>query len=358
MNPLFRRSVATILCGTLLAPSSLLAATATPPVHATAAAKSVKAAPAMEAQVELLRRLARLSPFASLGEFAAKPSPTDADLTDALARLYPDAVKAQAAAWREAGLSASDAQSLLELVRERKESLRAKGLSAWTYEKRLERVVASYAPPAAEANTTTAPAAMVPSVDKAEVDALRAKLKDVESQGESAKAQASQALTGIEKLQAQTQERLQTLQTQTTHVQEQVERLQSEAALRAKAADEAEKARSEDREAQREEARLLKQLVEDLQEGQKRLEAQLAAVDKKAETKRLDDQELRDSLTLMRKDLRDNSQDVSVLKQKVEKLMAPEKSNAKPLDKALGSKWLPGAAVLIAIGAVAIAASK
>jgi chromosome segregation ATPase len=195
-------------------------------------------------------------------------------------------------------------------------------------------------------------------VDKAEVDALRAKLKDVESQGESSKAQASQALLGVEKLQAQTQEKLQTLQTQTTHIQDQVERLQSEAALRAKAADEAEKARSEDREAQREEARLLKQLVEDLQEGQKRLETQLAAVDKKAETKRLDDQELRDSLTLMRKDLRDNAQDVSVLKQKVEKLMAPEKSNAKPLDKALGSKWLPGAAVLLAIGAVAIAASK
>jgi hypothetical protein len=87
MNPLFRRSVATILCGALLAPSSLLAAADTSPVHATAAVKSVKATPASEGRVELLRRLARLSPFVSLGEFAAKPSPTDADLTDALARL-------------------------------------------------------------------------------------------------------------------------------------------------------------------------------------------------------------------------------------------------------------------------------
>jgi uncharacterized protein YhaN len=141
-------------------------------------------------------------------------------------------------------------------------------------------------------------------------------------------------------------------------LESETERAQSETAIRLKAAEDAEKAKAADREAQREEARLLKGLVDDLQAGQKRLEASINEVDKKADKKGIDDDELRQSLSIMRKDLRDNVQDVSVLKQKVEKLMAPEKAYAKPLDKALASKWIPGAALLIAVGAIVIAVSK
>jgi len=62
--------------------------------------------------------------------------------------------------------------------------------------------------------------------------------------------------------------------------------------------------------------------------------------------------------SIMRKDIRDHSQDLSVLKQKVERLMAPEKQSATPLDRALSSKWVPGAAILLSLTAVVLSASK
>jgi chromosome segregation ATPase len=227
-------------------------------------------------------------------------------------------------------------------VRAKKGALRAKGLSAWTYEKKLESL-ASKTDGLKTTETRPTPVATPSASDQIEVKAIRERVQNLEDRAE--------AIQRTEKdLQAE-RDRLKTLEAQ-------VDRMQSETVLRVKAAEDAEKARSADRDAQREEARLLKRLVEDIQAGQKRLEASLATVDKKAEEKGIGDEELRQSLSIMRKDLRDNVQDISVIKQKVEKLMAPEKTYARPLDKALSSKWLPGAALLIAVGAVVITASK
>jgi chromosome segregation ATPase len=202
-------------------------------------------------------------------------------------------------------------------------------------------------PSASPASVSATPTPVLRGPDEAEfktlrgqVDTLEAKLEKTRSQTEATKAEADKIQVQAEKVQAQ------------------AERLQSEAAIRNQAAVDAEKARSADRDAQREEAGLLKGLVDDLQAGQKRLEASVSAVDKKAEEQNINDEELRQTLSIMRKDLRDNVQDVSVLKQKVEKLMAPEKTYARPLDKALASKWIPGAALLIALGAIVISASK
>jgi hypothetical protein len=282
--------------------------------------------PAPSAQVRLLTRLSDLEPFEAIKGFADIKKPTDADVTEALMALYPDVAKIDAASWHEAGVGASDTGELLNLVRQKKGALRAHGLSAWSFEKKMEKLAASYPETTPIPSPVFSPTPIPPTPtpvpkgpDEAEFKALR--------------------------------ERVITLESET-------ERAQSEAAIRLKAAEDAEKAKTADREAQREEARLLKGLVDDLQAGQKRLEASINDVDKKADKKGIDDDELRQSLSIMRKDLRDNVQDVSVLKQKVEKLMAPEKAYAKPLDKALASKWIPGAALLIALGAIAIAASK
>jgi uncharacterized protein YhaN len=334
MSDLFRKIMASVLCWVVLAPSALWAvpttptvATSSPVVKATASdapvAKPVAAPPA---QVRLLVRLSALEPCEALKPFADIEKPTDVDVTEALMELYPEVVKTDAPSWREAGVSASDTEELLNLVRQKKSALRAHGLSAWSFEKKMEKLTASYveatpvaSPTPIPSTPTMTPTPLPKGPDEAEFKALRERVKTLESE---------------------------------------TERAQSEAAIRLKAAEDAEKAKSADREAQREEARLLKGLVDDLQAGQKRLESSIDMVDKKADKKGIDDDELRQSLSIMRKDLRDNVQDVSVLKQKVEKLMAPEKTYAKPLDKALASKWIPGAALLIAVGAIVIAVSK
>ena len=331
MNDTFRKIVSAVLCWACVAPSALWAvptvATPSPVTEvATSDAPVAIPTPAPSAQVRLLTRLSDLEPFEAIKGFADIKKPTDADVTEALMALYPDVAKIDAASWHEAGVGASDTGELLNLVRQKKGALRAHGLSAWSFEKKMEKLAASYPEttpiPSPAFSPTPIPPTPTPvpkGPDEAEFKALR--------------------------------ERVITLESET-------ERAQSEAAIRLKAAEDAEKAKTADREAQREEARLLKGLVDDLQAGQKRLEASINDVDKKADKKGIDDDELRQSLSIMRKDLRDNVQDVSVLKQKVEKLMAPEKAYAKPLDKALASKWIPGAALLIALGAIAIAASK
>ena len=341
MNPWFRKTVSTALCLAILLPPALMAAPVEPTASPTAAATpGKKPTVAPSAQVRLLDRLSKLELFSALAPFAEIKKPTDQDVTDALVSLYPAVSKTDEARWREAGVSEGDGGELLALVQAKKGALRAKGLSAWAYEKKLQRLTVQ---PAGEPAPQASPTATATGADAVDVKALRERVQNLEERAE--------AIQRTEKdLQAE-RDKVQTLQGQ-------VDRMQGETALRAKAAEDAEKARTSDRESQREEARLLKGLVEDLQAGQKRLEASLAAVDKKADEKGITDEELSQSLSIMRKDLRDNVQDVSVLKQKVERLMAPEKTYARPLDKVLASKWVPGAALLIAIGAVVVAASK
>jgi predicted nucleic acid-binding Zn-ribbon protein len=304
-----------------------------------------------------LVRISALEPFEALQPFAEKKKPTDADVTEALMVVYPDVTKMDAASWEKSGVSVSDTQGLLKLVRLKKGALRAHGLSAWGFEKKLEKLVAAY-PSEAEASTSV-PVVSTPTVvpnvaNSAELKALREQVAVLEKTLEKTRAQTDATKVELEKTQAQAEK----AQAQAEKNQAQAERIQSEMAIRGQAAVDAEKARTADRESQREEARLLKGLVEDLQAGQKRLESAIAAVDKKAEEKSANDEEMSQSLSIMRKDLRDNVQDVSVLKQKVEKLMAPEKAYARPLDKVLASKWIPGAALLIAVGAIVISASK
>jgi hypothetical protein len=328
MSRYFRKIVSAILCLVCAAPSALWAATdvSTTPTVSVEPSPVASPIPAPKSQVSLLNRLYSFDVFSVLKQFSEIKKPVDSDVTDALMALYPEAAKGNAATWGKAGVSTTDVQGLLELVRQKKGALRAHGLSAWTFEKKLEKIEAALSGETMVVPTQTAtstpsstPTPRPTGPDEAEFKALRDRVKTLESQED---------------------------------------RLQSETALRVKAAEDAEKARSADRDAQREEARLLKNLVDELEAGQKRLETALAVVDKKATEKGIDDEELQQSLSLMRKDLRDNVQDVSVLKQKVEKLMAPEKTYARPFDKALASKWVPGAAVLIAIGALVIAASK
>jgi len=78
----------------------------------------------------------------------------------------------------------------------------------------------------------------------------------------------------------------------------------------------------------------------------------------KANQKTLTDEELEQELTIMHKDLRDNTQDLTVLKQQVALLDAPQKAGQDPLDDFLTSKWLAGGALVVGLAALVIGVTK
>ncbi len=349
------RVLALFLSALLALPPALLAATEGP--EAAPAVTESQTVPAPELQVAVLKNLSKFNLFEATRSFAEMKKPTEGDVTDALIAAYPIVRTIDASVLKQdpAGPTAGDWAALLGLVREKKEALRARGVSAWTYEKKLEKIVAALPgePAAPSAAAPVAPAPAGASLEQ--LEAVRAKLD----------ARLAEISSRMESLQARLDERSAETASGMESVRKDLElRSRDTEALKksldAERADRvAERAdRVAERESLREEIRLVKSLVESLKADLADTDKRLEAVGQEAQAKTMTDSELRQSLTILRKDLRDNAQDVSVMKQKIEKLMAPEKQYARPLDKALASKWIPGAALLLSIGAVVLVASR
>ncbi len=108
-----------------------------------------------------------------------------------------------------------------------------------------------------------------------------------------------------------------------------------------------------------EQLKLVKKLLDHVQEDLTKTGDRLDQVAQKASEKTITDTELEQELTIMHKDLRDNSQDVTILKEEVAKL---DKTNAEqgqsPLDELLSSKWLAGGALAVGLTALVISLTK
>jgi uncharacterized coiled-coil DUF342 family protein len=94
---------------------------------------------------------------------------------------------------------------------------------------------------------------------------------------------------------------------------------------------------------------------DDLNKASQRLDE----VSKKASEKTLTDTEFQQDLTVMHKDIRDNTQDLSVLKQQIAKLdKTGEEKNRSSLDDLLGSKWVAGGALLVGVTALVVSLTR
>ncbi len=108
-----------------------------------------------------------------------------------------------------------------------------------------------------------------------------------------------------------------------------------------------------------EQLKLVKRLLDRVQDDLKKTDERLDQVAEKASQKSVTDTELQQELNIMHKDLRDNSQDVSILKQEVAKLDKSGSDAAQsPLDAALSSKWLSGGALLVGLTALIISLTR
>jgi heme oxygenase len=105
--------------------------------------------------------------------------------------------------------------------------------------------------------------------------------------------------------------------------------------------------------------KLVKNLLERVQDDLKKTDNRLEETAKKASEKNISDTELEQELTVMHKDVRDNTQDVSILKQEVAKLdKSTSVAGQSPLDEVLGSKYVAGGALLVGLAALIISLSR
>lgn len=316
------RLVALVLVFAMACPLGLLAAVTPVPAKATPATEEKPApSPAPAKHVKAIRAAAKAGLLDA--ELASRKTMTDVEVTDALVALSPVLLKIDPKTLRSGGEGPDTVvfEDLLETVVEKKGAIRDRKVSAYTMEKRLQAIVAALGDETrGDEKVEAKPAATpVPAVTEADLKAVRDALSRLSDELADFRKSQESRLAAVEKSRGEDLAKVSGVQ---------------------------------------DDLSLIRDNLDSLQANLKILAEREAAIEKKVEEKGNDADAQKREWSIMRKDIRDHSQDLSVLKQKVEKLMAPEKSAASPLDKALSSKWVPGAAILLSLGAIALAASQ
>lgn len=297
------------------------------PVAPAALAQEKKDA-APDAQVQTVRQLAKRGYLGDKKDtYLSAKTLTEDEITDALLKINDSlsAVDLKALKPGDASYKPEELKELLKLLQDKKEDVLARKVSAWKLENQIKKMLAALEPPAAEEaeplpTATPRPTATftpVPAVTKAEWEEMKGDLKDLTKK--------------VDELQTSYDKRIDALQR----------------------ANEDSKTLSTDLQ---EQLRLVKRILEHVQADLKKSEDRIEEVGKKASEKSMTDVELQQELTIMHKDIRDHSQDVSILKQQVAKLNKSDNhAGESALDSALNSKWLAGGALVVGLTALVIA---
>jgi len=301
---------------------------------------------ATEAEVSLLNRLAK-SGF--LGDkkaaYLKARSLTGEEVVAALVVIEKELPTLQGNGTQAGGhYTEEDLKGLLELIKGRKDDLWDKKVQVWSFEKRAKDMMASVGRLAASSSAKAVPdrteeepqekaepalkptplptpvPTPVPEVTQAELDEVVSQLRDLSKKLEAVGLETDRKLEKAAKDAAEVERT----------AQENLEQL-----------------------------RILKKLVDQVQDNLTKTGERLEAVSQKASQKALADDELRRDLTILRKDVRDNSQDISVLNQEMAKLEQKKTPKGQsPLDEALGSPWLAGGALVVGLAALIVSVTK
>lgn len=281
-------------------------------------------------EVKLLQQLAK---DGYLGEkngfYLSAKSLSEDDVTDGLLiinGLFSD-VNVKNLKPGMAGYPVDDLKALLKLVQDKAEDIRDRKVSAWKFENNLKKMIAALAPVAGEEESATSPTPVpaakpadtptpIPGPSRAEWDEMKGTVKDLQK-----------ATTDLQATYDKKMDALQKTNDQVTSSN----------------AD------------NQEQLKLVKNLLDRVQEDLSKMGTHLDEVEKKASQKSITDTELQQELTIMHKDLRDNSQDVGILKEEFAKLSKEDaKEGQNPLDDFLTSKWLAGGALVVGLTALVI----
>lgn len=336
MRPTFRALIIGWLCAILVLSPRLI-------VSAWAEDTSDDASPE---EIKTVQNLAQKGYLGDKKEFyLSTRSLTEDDVTDALLKAGDKIFQTELKALKpgDAAYQVPDLQALLSLVKDKAEDIRGRKVSAWKLEKRIEKMIAllsgttapvtvvQAAPPASPTQVplpaptdTPVPA---PGPTKADLDQMKTDLKEMGRK--------------LGDMQDSYEKKLDVAQKTNDELR------RSDEQLRASNSD------------QQEQLKLVKKLMDRVQDDLNKASLRLDEVSKKASEKTMTDTEFQQDLTVMHKDIRDNTQDLSVLKQQIAKLdKTGEEKNQSPLDDLLGSKWVAGGALLVGVTALVVSLTR
>ena len=267
---------------------------------------------------------------------------TDDQVTDALIAIYGrlKEVDLKSLSPQNGDYKLEDLALLQQMVNDRSEEIRAKKVSSWTFNNRLKKMIAAVSPadtgdaaatPAASTTVPTpAPASTptpVPGPSRAEWDDMKNTLKDL-----------SKKLADLQETYDKKMDAVQKSNEENKTVVADVKSGNAD---------------------NLEQLKLVKRLLEQVQDNIKKTDDRLDEVSKKASQKSITDIQLQQELDIMHKDLRDDTQDVSILKQEVARLdKTNEQAGQSPLEDLLGSKWVAGGALVVGLTALVIALTR
>lgn len=287
-------------------------------------------APAPQAEVQILRQLASAGYLGDKKDFyLTTQALSEDDVTDALLQMDDTLLKVDPKSLASStAYQLGDLKALLRLAQEKADDIRDRKVSAWKFENHLKKMIAALSPagtpsPEAAATVAAAPkptATPVPGPTLAEFSDLKAAVGDLSRK------------TGD--LQGVYDKKVADLQ----------------------AANDGLKASNTDL---REQLKLVKNLLDRVQQDLKDTGSRLDDVAQKATQKSINDTELQQELEIMHKDVRDNTQDVSILKEQVAKLdKSSSDAGQSPLDQVLTSKYLAGGALLVGLAALVVSFTR
>lgn len=259
---------------------------------------------ASDEEIQEVRQLAQAGYLGDKKDFflSAKSLAED-DITDALVAI--DAAFSQVDLKSlkpgNSQYQTQDLEVILKLLKEKTDDIRARKVSAWKFENRVKKMIAALtsngeaASPATTAVPTKTPAPKptptptpipVPSME--EFNGMKKSLKDLEKKTDDYQTELGKKYDLLNKNQEDLQKSQEDLKGTNADNQEQL--------------------------------KLVKKLIDEVRENLKKTGDRLDQVAQKTNQKNITDTELEQDLNILHKDLRDNVQDVSVLKQQIAKM--------------------------------------
>ncbi len=289
---------------------------------------------ASDDEVQEIQHLVQAGYLSADSPYAASKSLTEDQVTDALIAIYDrlKAVDLKNLPTGAMGYQTADLQALSQLVEDYSEFLHDRKVSAWGYENRLQKMIQSLASLTPQPTAVIAPVASVTTAVTATPTAVVTPgptFSDLNELKDSLKDQAQR----FSDLQIKYDQKFQ----------------------EADADDQLLKTKEQE---SADEMKLVKNLMDTYESNLQKMNDRMDQISDKANQKTLTDEELEQELTIMHKDLRDNTQDLTVLKQQVALLDAPQKAAQDPLDDFLTSKWLAGGALVVGLAALVVGLTK
>lgn len=296
---------------------------------------------ASDDEVQTIQQLAKAGYLGDKKDYyLSSQTLTEDDITNAILKAN-DYVMAADLKLVKAGSSSyqvSDLQSLLDLVKDKSADTRAKKASAWKLENRLGKMIALLSaapsePSAAESVSTPATvmptptntaipapptATPIPGPSRQEFADLKESFKSLNDKLVSLQSDFEKKADAIQILQKDNSD----IQATNADIQEQL--------------------------------KLVKKLLDRVQEDMGKSEERMGGIEKKVEEKMVTDVEMQQEIAVMHKDMRDDTEDISVLKEEVAKLDKTDQGPRSAVDDFLSSKWLPGAALALGLAALTV----